>query len=489
MIPQLTEQNILNKTLDSVITSNERVLVASFQKRKNKFPESTIDFYKNHISQSNWSALFSEYPVATNMVANEETKKRRLIETIISRFSHDYDELRTDGIIQDVNLYIKNIEIGAGDLHRGMSTAIVELSNDQKIIFKPTGATVSEALFSFLDWINSYASLGHYKFKFVDKQSYQWIEYVDYLGCNTEEELQTYYTRAGYLIAIVYLLDGFDYHCENLIAHGSTPVLIDHETITQPSMGNKYQKYFKTVTKSVEESVLKGHLLPKRNKESLMPVGMCGLGYHKEKEQRSIQKVGINRFSDSWKMVTKFVTTKLYGNNIPFLDGEKKYPHEYIDYIIAGFEELYTIILNEQSLLRSENSPLRSFDHARIRFIWRPTNIYGKIKARLKMPENLQDFHHYENKLRAYLSKAFENVSAGQSGLNSILESEISQMLKGDIPYFDMVASSKDLQTDSGIINDFFELNCRENTIRKLDRFSLKDLERQKEIIKESILD
>jgi lantibiotic modifying enzyme len=151
MIPQLIEKSILSKTLDSVITSNERVLVAFFQKRKNQFPESTIDFYKNHISQSNWSALFSDYPVAINMVVYEEAKKRRLIETIISRFSRDYDELRTNGIIQDSNLYIKNIEIGAGDLHRGMSTAIVELSNNQKIIFKPTGATVSEALFSFLD--------------------------------------------------------------------------------------------------------------------------------------------------------------------------------------------------------------------------------------------------------------------------------------------------------------------------------------------------
>jgi len=133
-------------------------------------------------------------------------------------------------------------------------------------------------------------------------------------------------------------------------------------------------------------------------------------------------------------------------------------------------------------LLYHEDSPIQNFRDKRIRFIWRPTNVYNRILEYMGLPKNLKKSSEYEERIVKYLMIAFNKVPR-ESSLRLILKHEISQMLRSDIPYFGVNTSSRDLPTENGIVKNFFELSCVENTERKIKKLSIEDMEYQKELI------
>ena len=60
------------------------------------------------------------------------------------------------------------------------------------------------------------------------------MAHVDSRACVDATQIEAYYVRAGALLAILYALRGADVHCENLIAAGPYPTVIDAEVLLMP---------------------------------------------------------------------------------------------------------------------------------------------------------------------------------------------------------------------------------------------------------------
>ena len=83
-----------------------------------------------------------------------------------------------------------------------------------------------------------------------------------------------------------------------------------------------------------------------------------------------------------------------------------------------------------------------------------------------------------ERKLKKLSLEDLEN-----SDLMFIYQQKVAEMLRGDVPFFEVNSSSRDLETEFGTVKDFFELSAVENIERKLKKLSLEDLEYQKKLI------
>ena len=428
--------------------------------------------------------FYQKYPVLARLVATsvnfwvERTAEflQRLkadLPEILAVFQPNLEREKTANLGK-----IKEINASLSDPHHGGNSVIaLTFEYGFKLVYKPKGLGAEKAYTQFLEWCNKQGLPLEFKvLKVCDRQTHGWVEYVEHLPCENAAAAQRFYQRSGMLLCLLYALRVVDCHRENLIANGEHLVLIDMETLMHQEVSPMADLPEVTAAETavnlqLADSVLRTGLLPRWefSKNNRFAYDISALG-------------GIDLEQDNRKSGYESIPIP---SNVPILNGSPLSPHDYLDHILSGFEQMYRFLIEKREHLLSANSPLNLIQNQRIRFIFRPTRIYGSILQKSFSPQFLCNGINRSIQLDI-LARAFI-IAPNKPKAWPIFHAELNAMEQLDIPYFGAYPHSKDLTY--GVeepIREYFKITSYQEVLNQLQSFNATDLAQQLEIIKSS---
>lgn len=384
---------------------------------------------------------------------------------------------------------ITKVVTGAGDTHReGRSVVIATFSSGLRIVYKPRSFSVDRHFLELLEWANKKNFSRPFRsLKILDRGSYGWTEFVEAAECASVAEVESFYERLGGLLALLYALEATDFHFENLIAAGEHPVLIDLEALFQPRLDVPHttQNPLEAANETMGHSVLRIGLLPQRmwtNKES-DGIDLSGMGGAPGQATTHLRaQTWANAGTDEMHLIRERTVIK-GSQNRPSLRDAEIGAQEYAGPIVAGFMNMYHLILNHRDELLDDDKLGALFGNDEVRAILRPSHVYASLLNESFHPDVLRDGLD-RDRLFDFLWARVKQMPC----LAPLIPFEQADLQRGDIPFFTARPASRDLWTSDGKrIAEFFATPSLELARRRLQMLSEDDLSRQVWFIRASL--
>lgn len=381
---------------------------------------------------------------------------------------------------------LRHLETDAGDRHRrGRSVLIATFTSGFQLVYKPKSMAVDRHFQDLLTWMNQRGTQPAFRtVRILDRQSYGWREFVAAETCDSPAAVRRFYERQGAFLALLHGFGATDFHCDNVIAAGEYPVLIDLEALLQPEVLTEQTTERAAVGAVLERSVLRIGLLPERSWSSAESPGvdMSGLGG----APGQIAPYGVPGWEKEGTDEMHLVRRKVQmsgGSNLPTLNGRAVDPIDYMAEIDAGFTGTYRLMMQHRQALLSPGGPLAWFANDEVRVIVRPTRTYAVLLDESFHPDVLRDARDRD--------RLFDGLWVGVARnprLAELVQTEREDLEHGDIPIFTARPRSRDLWTSSGRrIASFFDERPLALVERRLRGFSDRDLALQRWLIQATL--
>jgi type 2 lantibiotic biosynthesis protein LanM len=380
---------------------------------------------------------------------------------------------------------------GHSDRHcRGRTVWLLIFGSGLRLVYKPHCLKVEEAFFSWLASINQAGfPLPLRVLRVLSRDGYGWVEYVEHFVCQSVQEVQRYYQRAGALLCLLYILGITDIHSENLIANGEQPVVVDVEVYDLPHRLRDSAQLVSSdglagEKQSDEHTVLSAGLLP--GKEGQLDddrqIELCALGM-----KRKMVLLSQWRHINTDAMVLSQVTSDPQGDaNAVILDGVIMQVSDFSEEIISGFRDMYRFLLAQREELLTQGGSLSHFVGCPTRFIPRFTSSYMRLLERLKHPRFLCDGADRWVEL-CILQKPLLQESR-PSVCWKISEAEMHSLEQFDVPFFFTRMDCHGVWTDEGNkITDVLVHSAQEQIDTYIAGLSEEDMEYQVGLIRSAL--
>ena len=459
VILKLHVETTLNDSSEVDETANFRKFVDAFEN-----PEVRLNFFR-------------AYPVLLRSVHAKLESWVSATEEFLARLENDKASLHATFGLSETAV-IERV-VSAGDTHNnGRSVLILFFDNGSAIVYKPRSVDLEAAFQSYLGWANQKSErVGLHIMAVASKPGYGWIEFIKHEECKDNTDARLYYFRLGYLTSLVYSINGVDIFFENLVASGNQPVIVDLETMFHTSLeGFKPSGPKITLQNRLFESVAGIGILPQPGMGStdteLFDVSVMGA---KADAKAPYKVTGIENFGNSKMRITEIAGWIPESNASPEHTLSRT---EKGEAVLSGMTEGFRVILESKDELIGPNGLICEwFADADRRLIVRDTKAYGTLQLDESHPDLLRDQidreWHWDNLWADILDRPF---------LSSFINSELSQLKRGDIPYFSGSVRSTQVTGGDGTIVELGHL--LDDTplglvLRKLEKLSKNEVEQQ----------
>jgi|GEM_PF-1862308 len=376
-------------------------------------------FIREVIKPENFTCLLKKYPQLWERWQAQFSHYCESLNKFLSRAVADKnafaDHLYGDRIVRKITKITP-----VGDPHQGMQQTLrVEYINEcdqpRIVYYKPHPLDTDVGLRSFFNWWNQYFDIDHIVPAVLARAEYGWAREIPHQSCETEEQVVAYYQRYGSLVALCYLFGATDLHKDNLIACGEYPVIVDCETMFSCTLAVHKDSPSDT-------HLYASWLLPAQKMQDSIEISPLSA----RSNQQTEIKIRFNpqrRISTTKLEIRKLVTGH---SDCEVLLGDKLVEDfiEYSDHIVEGMRlTLQFIEKNRIAVLNKTNECMRG---AAVRILFRATNVYVGALRNSWHPDSL-----YKRETELDLLKLVDPTSDAE-----VLQSELSQLRNGDVPYF-----------------------------------------------------
>jgi type 2 lantibiotic biosynthesis protein LanM len=366
--------------------------------------------------------------------------------------------------------------------HQGRTVFAIQFASDLKLIYKPKDIGQEANYFQLLDWLNQHGSPLPFKlFKTFNRSTHGWVEYVEQLPCQSPEEAQRYYQRAGMLLCLLYVIEGTDVHHENIVACGEHPVLVDMETLFHhriKEMDSLGDSALDLANEQMQNSVLRTYMLPRWEFGiDGQSYDISGLGGFGGRETPLLVPKWSNLNTDAMKLTyEKFITKP--SNNVPFLDGKPLPASLYIEDLVKGFRQMYNFWLTNKETLLAPDSPFSQLAPQRVRFIFRHTKIYASVSRTVLSPQYLKNG--VDRSIEMEVLSLAMLKAANPPVFWPLFHAEKESLEQLDIPMFVASSDSDCLVLDDGQkIDSCFAQSSNDLVGSRIQKLDEQDLETQ----------
>ena len=425
-------------------------------------------------------AFLSDYPVLARLMTLCCDQWAGAMSELILRLALDHDEIRqglaggsTPGLVTRCSEPLSDRH------HGGRSVRAITFESGLTVMYKPMDLGIDVA---FEETVRRFNNAGRLPLRLraprvLNRVTHGWTEFIAEESPGATEPVSDYYSRAGLLLGLLYVLGTTDAHLGNVIATADGPVLVDMETLLHLPFRDEAKRG------RGAPSVLRTGLLPKR-----LFVSSSGAG---------IDPSGLTGAADQRGPVAKTVWRGFGTDRIeaaleypPLRDGRGRtvgaervvQAAANVEQIVNGFATAgrYFLAFRDEE----RNALLADFGEVTVRFLNRSTIEYSMVLERSLDVESLRDGAVRSIRLDLLSKRALGEMSEESWPLVAAERASLESL---DIPRFTLASNRTGLELEDRCLIALLERSAVMSLADRVNSLSAEDLDVQSALIRHAL--